>query len=66
MAMRCDASTLSRALSAGKRNSWEGESNMEDSIERIREDAEKHYSDYWACDGAGATNAGRTSCTKTA
>ncbi len=24
---------------------------MEDSIERIREDAEKHYSDYWGCDG---------------
>lgn len=24
---------------------------MNDSIERIREDAEKHYSDYWGCDG---------------
>lgn len=24
---------------------------MEDSIERIWEDAEKHYSDYWGCDG---------------
>lgn len=24
---------------------------MEDSIERIREDAEKHYADYWGCEG---------------
>lgn len=29
----------------------EGESNMEDSIERIREDARKHYTDYWGCEG---------------
>lgn len=25
--------------------------SMNDSIERIREDAEKHYADYWGCDG---------------
>ena len=24
---------------------------MEDSVERIREDAEKHYADYWECEG---------------
>ena len=24
---------------------------MNDSIERIREDAEKHYTDYWGCEG---------------
>lgn len=24
---------------------------MNDSIERIREDAEKHYADYWGCEG---------------
>lgn len=32
---------------------------MNDSIERIREDAEKHYADYWGCEGRRCDECGR-------